>query len=123
MSEHTAPPTWADLVAAARRKAVSVASDLAADQRTQDALALASAGAAAAARTIDPALRRIGLPDHSLSSEIATAVDELVEVVLVQQDLIENLLVRMSSLERAVHLPPQRDAAAGTQAAGTQAVG
>ncbi len=31
--------------------------------------------------------------------ELATAVDELVEVVLVQQDLIENLLVRMSRLE------------------------
>lgn len=91
--------TWADLVAAARRKAVSVASELAADPRTQDALSLASAGAAAAARTLDPALRRIGMPDHSLSSEIAAAVDELVEVVLVQQDLIENLLVRMSRLE------------------------
>lgn len=35
--------------------------------------------------------------------ELATAVDELVEVVLVQQDLIENLLTRMSRLEgRAV---------------------
>ncbi|WP_183095825.1 hypothetical protein [Nocardioides stalactiti] len=31
--------------------------------------------------------------------ELATAVDELVEVVLVQQDLIENLLLRMSRLE------------------------
>jgi|GEM_PF-6915512 len=31
--------------------------------------------------------------------ELATAVDELVEVVLVQQDLIENLLVRMSRIE------------------------
>lgn len=31
--------------------------------------------------------------------ELATAVDELVEVVLVQQDLIENLLMRMSRVE------------------------
>lgn len=31
--------------------------------------------------------------------ELASAVDELVEVVLVQQDLIENLLLRMSRLE------------------------
>ena len=31
--------------------------------------------------------------------ELATAVDELVEAVLVQQDLIENLLIRMSRLE------------------------
>lgn len=31
--------------------------------------------------------------------ELAAAVDELVEVVLVQQDLIENLLVRMSRFE------------------------
>jgi hypothetical protein len=31
--------------------------------------------------------------------ELATAVDELVEVVLVQQDLLENVLMRMSRLE------------------------
>jgi hypothetical protein len=95
-------PTWQDLVAAARRKAVSVANDLVADPRAQDALSLASASAAAAARTLDPALRRIGIPDQALADEIATAVDELVEVVLVQQDLIENLLTRMSLLERTV---------------------
>ena len=43
-----------------------------------------------------------GLPDSGLTDEIATAVDELVEVVLVQQDLIENLLTRVSLLERTV---------------------
>lgn len=31
--------------------------------------------------------------------ELASAVDELVEVVLVQQDLIENLLLRTTRLE------------------------
>lgn len=41
--------------------------------------------------------------------ELAAAVDELVEVVLVQQDLIENLLVRMSRLEgRDVAAHPER---------------
>ena len=39
-----------------------------------------------------------GEPDEQWR-ELATAVDELVEVVLVQQDLIENLLMRMSRLE------------------------
>jgi hypothetical protein len=37
--------------------------------------------------------------DSAQWDELATAVDELVEVVLVQQDLIENLLLRMSRLE------------------------
>lgn len=37
--------------------------------------------------------------DRAQWEELATAVDELVEVVLVQQDLIENLLVRMSRFE------------------------
>ena len=40
-----------------------------------------------------------GKDDGEQWRELATAVDELVEVVLVQQDLIENLLVRMSRLE------------------------
>jgi hypothetical protein len=37
--------------------------------------------------------------DEEQWRELATAVDELVEVVLVQQDLIENLLLRMSRVE------------------------
>ncbi len=40
-----------------------------------------------------------GEDDGEQWRELATAVDELVEVVLVQQDLIENLLNRMSRLE------------------------
>jgi hypothetical protein len=60
---------------------------------------------AAARRRADPALRMIGIPDAALTEETAAAVDELVEVVLVQQDLIENLLKRMSALERHVHRP------------------
>ena len=41
--------------------------------------------------------------------ELARAVDELVDVVMTQQDLIENLLMRMSRLEAAtltVYSPP-----------------
>ena len=86
----TDQPTWQDLVVSARRKATVLASELAADPR------------GAAARTLDPALRMIGIPDSALTDEIATAVDELVEVVLVQQELIENLLTRVSLLERTV---------------------
>ena len=86
----TDQPNWQDLVTAARRKATELASELAADPR------------GAAARTLDPALRMIGIPDSALTDETAAAVDELVEVVLVQQDLIENLLTRVSLLERTV---------------------
>jgi hypothetical protein len=91
-------PTWQDLVAAARRKATVLASELAADPR------------GAAARTLDPALRMMGIPDSALADEIATAVDELVEVVLVQQELIENLLTRVSLMERTVYTRPSAEA-------------
>ena len=47
----TDQPTWQDLVAAARRKATEVASELASDPRTRDALSMASAGANAAAKS------------------------------------------------------------------------
>ena len=78
----TDQPTWQDLVISARRRATDLAAELSADPRA--------------------ALRKFGLPDPALTDEIATAVDELVEVVLVQQDLIENLLTRVSLLERTV---------------------
>jgi hypothetical protein len=78
----TDQPTWQDVVVSARRTASALAAELTAGPR----------GAA----------RRIGLPDPALTDELATAVDELVEVVLVQQDLIENLLTRVSLLERTV---------------------
>ncbi len=45
--------------------------------------------------------------DHAQWDELATAVDELVEVVLVQQDLIENVLMRMSRLEGR-DVPPRK---------------
>lgn len=49
--------------------------------------------------------------DDAQWEELAIAVDELVEVVLVQQDLIENLLLRMSRLEgRDVSAPVRRGA-------------
>jgi hypothetical protein len=54
-----------------------------------------------------PATTAAGNSDEAQWTELAAAVDELVEVVLVQQDLIENLLVRMSRLEG-------RDVSAGT---------
>jgi len=78
----TDQPTWQDLVVSARRRATDLAAELTADPRG--------------------ALRMIGLPDPALTDELAAAVDELVEVVLVQQDLIENLLTRVSLLERTV---------------------
>ncbi len=75
------PSPLAELLAAARRKATEFATD--------------------------PARLIPTRPDQALVDELAKAVDELVEVVLVQQDLIENLLTRVSSLERHVHLPPK----------------
>lgn len=44
--------------------------------------------------------------DSAPLNEVTAAVDELVEVVLVQQELIENLLVRMTRLEQSAN--PQR---------------
>ncbi len=46
-----------------------------------------------------PAAPAAAADDGAQWRELATAVDELVEVVLVQQDLIENVLTRMSRLE------------------------
>lgn len=46
-----------------------------------------------------PAAPAAAVDDGAQWRELATAVDELVEVVLVQQDLIENLLTRLSRLE------------------------
>lgn len=81
------PSPLAELLAAARRKATEFAAD--------------------------PTRLLPTAPDQALLDELAVAVDELVEVVLVQQDLIENLLTRMSSLERTVHLPGSAGSAAG----------
>jgi hypothetical protein len=78
----TDQPTWQDLVISARRRATDLAAELTADPRA--------------------ALRMIGLPDPAVADEIATAVDELVEVVLVQQELVENLIARVALLERTV---------------------
>lgn len=50
----------------------------------------AHAGAALAARGLD--LRSLGRHDEEAWTELANAVDELVEVVLFQQSLIEDLL-------------------------------
>lgn len=77
------PNPLAELLAAARRKATEFATD--------------------------PTRLIPAMPDQALVDELAKAVDELVEVVLVQQDLIENLLTRVSSLERHVHLPASPD--------------
>lgn len=86
------PSPLAELLAAARRKATEFATD--------------------------PVRLLPTMPDQALVDELAVAVDELVEVVLVQQDLIENLLTRMSSLERHVHLPPEATDERRTHAAG-----
>ena len=86
------PSPLAELLAAARRKATEFATD--------------------------PARLLPTMPDQALVDELAVAVDELVEVVLVQQDLIENLLTRMSSLERHIHLPPTPADKRRTKAAG-----
>ena len=51
--------------------------------------------------------RRQPAADEMQWEELATAVDELVEVVLVQQDLIENLLMRMSRIEGR-DVPPRK---------------
>jgi len=83
-----------ELMATARQKVAEIA----ADPLTVSAMSRAAAGAELAAN----ATRRIVGRDEVLD-EVTRAIDEVVEVVLVQQELIEVLMRRVNELE-ARHL-------------------
>ena len=80
-----------ELMATARQKAA----ELAADPLAVSAISRASAGAELAAQ----ATRRM-VGRSEVIDEVTAAVDELVEVVLVQQELIEGLMRRVTALEK-----------------------
>jgi len=79
-----------ELMATARQKAAEIA----ADPLTVSAMSRAAAGAELAAN----ATRRFVGRDEVLD-EVTRAIDEVVEVVLVQQELIEVLMRRVNELE------------------------
>ena len=94
-SATTVPGGWRDMIGAAKQRA----KELAEDQRTQHAIAKAGAGAQAASHHLDVTRRRI--TQEESWAEVTTAIEELVQVSLAQQQLIEGLVVRVQELESA----------------------
>ncbi|HET7691075.1 MAG TPA: hypothetical protein VFK41_11870 [Nocardioidaceae bacterium] len=86
-----------ELVASARQLASEMAAELAADPLAASAMSRAAAGAELAAS----ATRKLVGRDAEVLDEVTRAIDELVEVVLVQQELLESLMRRVASLETA----------------------
>ncbi len=86
--------SWRDLVAGARQRAKQVSDD----PRTKQALAKAAAGAGTASKHLDATRRK--LTQEEAWAETTMAIEELVQVVVVQQELLEDLLERVSSVER-----------------------
>lgn len=89
-----------ELMATARQ----MAADIAAEPLALSAMAKAQAGAQAGAELAATATRRIVGRDQEIAGvidEVTRAIDEVVEVVLVQQDLIEGLMRRVAVLEAA----------------------
>ena len=87
--------SWRDMIGAAKQRA----KDLTEDQRTQYAMARATAGAQAASHHLDTTRRRI--TQEEAWAEATTAIEELVQVCLAQQQLIEGLVARVHALESA----------------------
>ena len=85
--------TWRDMVSTARQ----VAKDISDDPRAKQALAKASTGAAVASKHLDTTRRKV--TQEEAWAEVTVAVEELVQVVLVQQELLEDLLERVRALE------------------------
>ena len=90
--------SWRDVIGAAKQRA----KELTEDQRTQQAMARATAGAQAASHHLDTTRRRI--TQEEAWAEATTAIEELVQVSLAQQQLIEGLVTRVQELESAAGL-------------------
>jgi hypothetical protein len=85
-----------ELMATARQKAAEIA----ADPLTVSAMSKAAAGAERAATVTRDRLSSLGIVGRDeVVEEMTRAIDELVEVVLVQQELIEALMHRVAALE------------------------
>lgn len=78
----SSPGSWRDLVSSARQKTREIAED----PRAQHVMAKAGA-------------TRRRLTQEEAWAETTAAIEELVEVVIVQQQLLDDLLQRVSDLE------------------------
>ncbi|MBF4770476.1 hypothetical protein ISU10_22105 [Nocardioides agariphilus] len=85
--------SWRDMIGAAKQRA----KELTTDQRTQEALAKATASAQSASHHLDVTRRRI--TQEESWAEVTVAIEELVQVSLAQQQLIEGLVARVQQLE------------------------
>ncbi len=85
--------SWREMVASARQMAKEVTDD----PRTRQVAAKAATGAETAAKHVGAARRKV--TQEEAWAEATTAIEELVEVVVVQQELLEDLLQRVFSLE------------------------
>jgi hypothetical protein len=95
--------SWRDMIGAAKQRA----RELTEDQRTQQAMARASASAQAASHHLDSTRRRI--TQEEAWAEATTAIEELVQVSLAQQQLIEGLMTRVQELESAARTRTDRE--------------
>jgi hypothetical protein len=85
--------SWRDMIGAAKQRA----KELTGDERAQQAIAKASAGAEVASRHFDATRKKV--TQEETWSEVTTAIEELVQVTLAQQQLIEGLVARVEALE------------------------
>ena len=85
--------SWRDMIGAAKERARGLTEDA----RTQQAIARASAGAQSATQHLDATRRKV--TQEESWAEVTTAIEELVQVVLAQQQLIEGLVTRVDALE------------------------
>ena len=85
--------SWRDMIGAAKERAKGLTEDA----RTQQAIARASAGAQSATQHLDATRRKV--TQEESWAEVTTAIEELVQVVLAQQQLIEGLVTRVDALE------------------------
>jgi hypothetical protein len=81
------------MIGAAKQRA----KELTGDERTQQAMAKATASAQAASQHLDATRRRV--TQEESWAEVTTAIEELVQVTLAQQHLIEGLVARVDALE------------------------
>jgi hypothetical protein len=85
--------SWRDVIGAAKERAKGLTEDA----RTQQAIARATAGAQSATQHLDATRRKV--TQEESWAEVTTAIEELVQVTLAQQQLIEGLVQRVEALE------------------------
>jgi hypothetical protein len=84
--------SWRDVIGAAMQRA----KDLTGDERTQQAIAKATAGAQVATHHLDQTRRKV--TQEESWAEVTTAIEELVQVTLAQLQIIEGMVMRVDAL-------------------------